>query len=122
LDNKYKLSIVYDTVYCDFDDCLIFGEKVNTQLVSFLYQSVNDGKKLILITKHVLDIHETLKTRRLTGLFDEIIHIDNVDCKYQYMTEKSAIFIDDSHKERKEVFEHLGIPVFAPDNVECLIK
>jgi len=122
LDNKYKLSIEYDTVYCDFDDCLILGEYVNTQLLSFLYQCMNEKKRLVLVTKHEMDIHQTLKERRLSEVFDEIIHINPQDRKYEYMTEEKSIFIDDSHVERKEAFSHLGIPVFAPDNVECLIK
>lgn len=122
LDNKYKLSVEYDIVYCDFDDCLLLGEDVNVQLLSFLYQCINNKKKIILITKHERDINETLKAKRLAGVFDEIIHISPSDRKYMFITEKKAIFIDDSHAERKEVFQKLGIPVFAPDNVECLIK
>lgn len=122
LDNKYKLSISYDTVYCDFDDCLIFGDKVNTQLLSFLYQCFNDRKKLILVTKHERDIHETLGQMRLNSIFDEIIHLKSGERKYPHMTNKNSIFIDDSHVERKEAFTNLGIPVFAPDNIECLLK
>src|SRR5690606_3771191 len=68
LDNKYKVSITYDTVYCDFDDCLIFGDKVNTQLLSFLYQCINENKKLVLVTKHERDIHATLKEMRLSSI------------------------------------------------------
>jgi len=122
LDNKYKLSITYDTVYCDFDDCLIFGDKVNTQLLSFLYQCINENKKLVLITKHERDIHETLSTMRLNSVFDEIIHLKPGEKKYLYMHDEKAIFIDDSHVERKEAHTNLGIPVFAPDNIECLLK
>lgn len=122
LDNKYKLSIQYQTVYCDFDDCLLLDEKINTQLLSFLYQCINDGKRIVLITKHEKDINLTLKEKRLSETFDEIIHITSGDKKYEYLKELNSIFIDDSHVERKEVFDKLGIPVFAPDNVECLIK
>jgi len=122
LDNKYKLSIVYDTVYCDFDDCLIFGNKVNTQLLCFLYQCINEDKKLVLVTKHENDIHETLSKMRLSSVFDKIIHLKPGERKYRYMQGEKSIFIDDSHVERKEAFANLGIPVFAPDNIECLLK
>jgi len=122
LDNKYKLSITYDTVYCDFDDCLIFGDKVNIQLLSFLYQSINENKRLVLVTKHERDIHETLSQMRLNSVFDEIIHLKPGEKKYLYMRNEKAIFIDDSHVERKEAYTNLGIPVFAPDNIECLLK
>jgi len=122
LDNKYKLSITYDTVYCDFDDCLIFGNVVNIQLVSFLYQCINENKRLVLVTKHEKDIHETLRQMRLNSVFDEIIHLKPGERKYRYMGDKNSIFIDDSYVERKEAFTNLGIPVFAPDNIECLLK
>lgn len=122
LNNKYKLSIKYNTVYCDFDDCLIFDDLVNTQLLSFLFQCINENKKIILITKHEKDIHKTLSQMRLNSIFDEIIHLKQHERKYHYMRDRGSIFIDDSHAERKEAFKNLGIPVFAPDNIECLLK
>jgi len=122
LDNKYKLSIYYDYVYCDFDDCLIIKNKVNTQLLAFLYQCLNEGKILILITKHDKDINQTLQKYRLIGLFDQIIHLKMADSKYRFISHKNSIFIDDSYKERLEVYNELAIPCFAPDNIEILIK
>ncbi|AZI66635.1 ATP-grasp domain-containing protein [Kaistella daneshvariae] len=121
LDNKYKLNIGYDHVYVDFDDCLVIRDQVNTQLVSFVFQCINRNKKIILITKHELDIHKTLKKYRLEKLFDEIIHLSKDDNKYKHIPEQNAIFIDDSYKERFEVHENLKIPVFAPDNIEALL-
>lgn len=122
LDNKYKIDIQFSRVYVDFDDCLLLTDKVNTNLVSLLYQFLNDGKKLILITKHDKDINISLKQFRLLDLFDEIIHLEKSHYKYEYMQSESSIFIDDSHAERLQVYEKLGIPVFAPDNVECLLN
>lgn len=122
LDSKYRLNIDYDKVYCDFDDCLLLGNVVNTQLISFLYQCINLKIRVILITKHEFNIHETLSRFRLEGIFDEIIHLSPKELKYQYMERENAIFIDDSFLERKEVFSNLGIPVFAPDNIECLLN
>ncbi|WP_312206334.1 ATP-grasp domain-containing protein [Epilithonimonas hominis] len=122
LDNRYKLDINFDTVFCDFDDCLIIKEKINLSLLSFLFQSINEGKKLVLITKHEKDINQSLKKYRLEKVFDIITHLNSGDHKYKYITEQKAIFIDDSHRERKEVLEKLNIPVFAPDNIEALLQ
>lgn len=121
LDNRYKLDINFDTIFCDFDDCLIIKEKINLSLLSFLFQSINEGKKIVLITKHEKDINQSLKKYRLEKVFDKIIHLHSGDNKYKYITESKAIFIDDSHRERKEVLEKLNIPVFAPDNIEALL-
>lgn len=122
LNNKFKLAINYDTAYIDFDDCLILGENINTQLISFLFQALNERVRLILITRHALRIHESLKKYRLAGIFDEVIHITNKEPKYKYMKAGAAIFIDDSFTERKAVKDKLKIPVFSPDTIESLLK
>jgi len=121
LSNKFKLDLVYDTVYVDFDDCLILNQKVNTELINFLYKSFNEKKHIVLITKHKEDLSNSLKKFRLGDLFDEIIILDFNDEKYKYITKKNAIFIDDSFSERKMVNDKLGLPVFSPDMVECLL-
>src|SRR5690606_27938109 len=120
LSNKYKISISFKTVYVDFDDCLIFGNQVNTSLIKLLYQFLNDHKRLVLITKHEHDINVSLREYKLAEIFHDIIHIKKGDEKYKYMDDKNAIFIDDSNYERQMVHQKLRIPVFAPDSIECL--
>lgn len=57
----------------------------------------------------------------MADLFDEIIILGFDDEKYKYITKKDAIFIDDSFSERKKINDKLGLPVFSPDMVECLL-
>ena len=122
LENKFKLTIEYDAVYTDFDDCLIINGKVNTSLVAFLYQARNNNKKIILITKHKNEsIDVALERYRLNQIFDEVIHLTDEDEKYMYITSEKSIFIDDSFAERKRVADNLGIPVFAPDMIDELV-
>jgi hypothetical protein len=54
-------------------------------------------------------------------LFDEIIIVDINSEKYKYVVRTNSIFIDDSFIERKAINEKLGIPVFSPDMIECLL-
>lgn len=122
LDNKYKIYINYDEVYVDFDDCLIINGKINKQLVSFLFQCINNNKKIILITKHNKDIQESIKQFRLGSIFDQIIQIEQFDQKYRFINNRVSIFIDDSFAERAEVHSKLGIPVFSPDMIESLLE
>ena len=122
LNNKYKINIEFENVYIDFDDCLLIENKVNTTLISLIYQFLNEGKKLILITKHDKEINQTLDEYRLTNIFDEIIHLEKGQMKYKFIKKSSSIFIDDSHTERLLVHENLGIPVFAPDTLESLLN
>lgn len=121
LDCKFKLEISYKAIYVDFDDCILISDKLNTELLSFLFKSLNQNKKIILITKHDKDIHDTLKKLRIESLFDKIIHLKKTDLKSEFILEKDSIFIDDSFEERKDVYNNLKIPVFAPDAVQSLI-
>ena len=119
---RYKLEISYDTVYVDFDDCLVLDRSVvNEELVSFLYRCLNKNIKIVLLTKHDGDLQENLKRYRLYQLFDEIIHLNAQDDKWKYIKGRSSIFIDDSHVERREVKQRLNIPVFSPEMIDVLV-
>jgi hypothetical protein len=121
LGSRYRMDLTYDTAYIDLDDCLLLGEKVNTELVKYIFQARNQGIVIVLITQHNKDIHQTLKQYRLAELFDQIIHIKDKSPKSMFINNKHAIFIDDSFAERTEVKRKHGIPVFSPDMVEMLI-
>ena len=123
LDNKYKIKLSYDEVFVDFDDCIIIDKKkVNTILLSFLYQCLNNGVKISLLSRHDGDLIKSMKRFRIHNLFDRIIHITSLEKKSQYIDNKNAIFIDDSFSERKDVFENSKIPVFSVDMIECLMQ
>jgi len=121
LSNKYKLDIDFQNIYVDYDDCLVFNDKVNHELVAFIFSALNQGKKIILITRHLGDLNASLKKHRLLNLFDEIVHITNKEKKSEHVNAESSIFIDDSHAERADVKRKHGIPVFSPDMIEALI-
>lgn len=122
LENKYKTDLDFDSVYCDYDDCLILEKKtVNTDLVKFLYQCLNQEKKIYLLSKHDGDLKKELQEFRLDHLFDEVIHIDKSANKADYIQSQKAIFIDDSNAERINIFQSLNIPVFSPEMIDVLI-
>ena len=123
LDTVFKIDVDYEEVFCDLDDCLLIDEHyVNIELVAFLYQNINMGKKLTLLTKHAKSIDKTLSEMRLANLFDRVIHINSNNEKSRYIDNKNAIFIDDSFAERRAVKDKLGVPVFSVDMVRCLLK
>ena len=122
LENVYRVRIHYETVYLDYDDTLVERGRVNTRMMQFLYQCVNGGKKLVLLSKHDGDLEAELKQYRMTGVFDEIIHLQREAQKADYVTEKQAIFIDDSYGERRAVAQRCGIPVFDTHMIECLLE
>lgn len=118
----YKVDIQYDTVYVDLDDTLIMNGKINTVLIQYLYQTVNQGKKRILLTKHAKNVSETLAKAKIAEvLFDEIINLPPNTEKQIYIKDTNAIFIDDSFSERKKVSQTCHIPVFDCSEVEALL-
>ena len=122
LYNSYSTNLHYDKVYVDYDDTVIFDNKVNIQLISFLYQCVNNKIPIVLITKHSGDIFKSLEKYRLQNIFDEVIHIKPGENKYTHINEANAIFIDDSFGERSQVSENCAIPVFDSHMVEVLLN
>lgn len=121
LANRYRHEIQYDTIYIDLDDTLIFREKVNTSVIKLIFQCINRGKQVKLITRHNQDIGMTLAKFRLAGLFDEVIHLRPGATKSAYITELNAILVDDSFRERLEVATVRGIPTFDCSMIEILV-
>lgn len=122
LSSTFSITNNYEYIYIDFDDTLIINNFVNIDIIKFLYQSKNIGKKIILISKHCKNIHDSLKKYAISELlFNDIIILNKNDRKCDYITNKNSIFIDDSFSERDEVFTKLNIPVFALDAIEALI-
>lgn len=120
--NAYKINIQYDHIYCDYDDTIIVNGKVNKTLISFLYQAKEYKKTIHLLSKHIGDLYEDLDRHCICDkLFDNITVIAPNSDKTKYISEKSAIFIDDSFSERFNVKKKLGIPVFDLDMIESLI-
>lgn len=121
LENRYKTDLSFKTVYCDYDDCLILDKKnVNVQLVSFLFKCVNEGKRIVLLSKHDGDLMQELEEFRLKNIFDEVLHIEKDNNKADYIHPEGAIFIDDSNAERMNIKTRLNIPVFSPDMIDVL--
>jgi len=122
LKNRFRLTLEFDTVYIDFDDVIIINNKINDLAMQFIYQMLNRGKKIILITKHEVNLSDSLVKYRISpGLFDSIIHLNLSEEKYECINCKNSIFIDNSFRERQKVHEKLGIPVFDVDAIEGFI-
>lgn len=121
LSNTYSFDFDYTYVYVDFDDTILLKDKVNISMMAFLYQCINNNKKVILLTRHKKDIYESLKQCNIDhNLFHEIISFEEGK-KSDYIDHDDAVFIDDSFSERADVSEKCRIPVFDLDAVTALI-
>lgn len=122
LQNSYKHDISYDHVYIDFDDLVIVNDRVNPQVMAFVYQCHNNKKQVHLLTRHANELSDTIKQYRLEGVFDELIWVKDGSDKSDYVTQAPAIFIDDSYAERAQVQAKLGIPTFDGHMIETLME
>lgn len=120
--SRFWYDIDYDTVYVDFDDTLIVNGKVNPMLIAFLYQCKDNGKEVVLLTKHHHgNIIEDVEKHNISmKLFDAVVLIGRDKDKSDYVNENS-IFIDDSWSNREKVRNRVGVPVFDVDAVESLL-
>lgn len=118
----YRIGIDYDTVYLDLDDTLLINGRVHGPAIRFAYACVDNGKRLVLITKHASDLQNTLERYRISPrLFDDIIHLKEGEHKRDYIASANSIFIDNAYAERRAVSEAHGIPVFDVDALDALI-
>jgi carbamoyl-phosphate synthase large subunit len=122
LRNRFRHSIRFSTLYIDLDDTLILREQVNVDAINLVFQCVNRGIKVKLLTRHSGDLPLTLHRFRLTGVFDEVIHLSVKDHKSDHIKECDAIFVDDSFTERWEVNQRLGIRTFDCSMIELLLQ
>lgn len=122
LHNMYRINIAYEHVYLDFDDLVIVDGKVNPAVMAFVYQCFNNRIKVHLLTKHRRVLEDSLKQYRLEHLFDSIIWIKDDTEKHLKITERNAIFIDDSFAERARVHEAHHIPTFDAHMLEALME
>lgn len=127
LANEYDLAFRWDALYIDLDDTLICKGQVNHRLMALCYKAVADNKKLVMLTR--TDSGSAIGGK-LTGygisehLFDDIFCLGSgsAHSKADYIRDKTgAIFIDDSFREREDVHQRLGIPVFDAAGAECLL-
>jgi hypothetical protein len=77
------------------------------------------GKKIYLITRNKYFLNVILKFR--LNFFDSTILVNDKEKKSSFVKGENSIFIDDSFREREDVRETLGIPVFDTNSIECLI-
>jgi hypothetical protein len=122
LSNRFYIDIDFEYVYVDLDDTLVVGGSVNTELISFLYQCINKGISITLITKsNEKDLYKYLEMKKIRCIFDEIIWLNEEDLKSDHIKYRNSIFIDDSFSQRMEVRLACDIPTFDPSMVEVLL-
>jgi len=123
LHSRFRTDLQYERIYLDLDDTLLLRGRANPALMALLYQWQGQGKAIVLLTRHATCPRATLAAHRIhEGLFEDIVHLRDGSPKSQAIDRpQGAIFIDDAFRERRDVHERLGLPVFDLDAIEQLL-
>jgi hypothetical protein len=120
---KFIYDHPFEALYIDLDGSLLMANGVNSELIALIYQCHNRKIPVNLLTRHPGDLNKTLRQTRLDGLFDRVIHVQDISHpKANYILEKKAVLIDDSFCERQQTEHLLGIRCFDPAMaIACLL-
>lgn len=122
ISTKARVNRDYKNVYVDLDDTLIINGFVVPKVIGFIYQSIAEGKKVYLITRHEFDVHQTLEKVRISpAVFDGIYHVQDKESKANYI-KPDSIFIDNYFIERRDVYEKTKCLVLDVDAVDLLLR
>jgi hypothetical protein len=113
---EFSAGASFETVYCDFDDCLVIDGQANQPLVEFLRRCTAKEIRCVLLTRHAGDIGASLARHGLGDLFDEVVHITDGRSKAEFVHPGPSVFIDDSHGERKSIRTHCPGALIADPN------
>lgn len=123
LYNVYGMDLKYDELYIDFDDTIVVHGHVNRTVMALMYQCVERGIPITLVTRHDGDIHADLaKAHICESMFSAIVEVEKGKTKSTCIHPgKNALYVDDSFAERMDVMHSLGIPAFGVESVEALL-
>jgi len=121
LDVLPKIDFYFENVYFDFDDTLVVKDTVNPIAIKVIYSLLNKGKKIFLITRHALNIKQSLDKYKIPEfIFTEIIHLKLNENKSDFIKEYS-VFVDDSFSERIQVQNAVNCKVISIDIIDMLL-
>lgn len=118
LINRYKLSYFYNSVYIDGVEAFVCNAGIDSFFMMFLYQCINKGKKIYLLTESKALCMDKLRKLRLScELFTEIY--DNRD--YAGLNYTDSVFLSKNVHRRNELRKRYKTLCFEPSAVEVLL-
>lgn len=91
----------FAALYVDLDDTLILNGEVNKPVEELVRYVKGLGLYVAIITRHRFDPLRTLRTFKLDGIFDDVIHATNGELKSSFIAEgMNSVLMDDSFSER----------------------
>jgi carbamoyl-phosphate synthase large subunit len=122
LYNQYLYDINFSSLYIDLDDTIIVNNKLNILAIQLIYQCIQKGIKIVLVTRRQEKLEETLQRYKIKHLFDEVNQLQEWERKSTYIRDKNSIFVDDSFRERIDVETQAKVPTYDCSMIECIVN
>ena len=109
---RYSIPLAYHRVILDGEETLFINNQVDTFFMMFMYQCVNKGKEIVLVSQNE---EKTRNRLRLSKISDELVTVVK---KTAYV---DAVYISRDENHRKEVRSKYGLMCYHPSTVEALL-
>lgn len=118
---RAELRYDYDTVFVELEETLLAGDSGRSLVLAFLYQAIQDGKKIIALTRRD-DAGIALARARIgREIFDELIPVPVARSIADYVTAGSILVIRGG-AARSEAARKLCVPVMDVDALEFFLR
>ncbi len=118
LISRYAIPYEYDTVYLDGIDVFKREGMVDTYFMMFVYQCMNKGKKLVMLTHDSKEIKRAVSEMKLSEkLFDPIIDHQT----YDELDYTNSIFVSKNEALRNRLRREFQTICMEPAAIEGLI-
>lgn len=121
-EDKLFYNFSHKKFYFDLDETLICRGMPIHRIVDYLFSLKMRGKYLVLLTRHIFNIKNTLNSIGLNpSIFTEIIKVEKNQKKSDYIKiNTDSVFIDNEFPERYDVWKNCGIDVLDLDQIDFI--
>ena len=114
--SRYQTDNTYDCVVLDGLSALMLNDKVNTMMMMFIYQAINEQKRIVLVSDDFDRERQILRNHKIDENLFEMTADVGTD------TWEKAVLISKNEKHRIDVREEYGIYAYEPNRIEVLLN
>jgi len=108
--NTVKVDFNFKNVYMDFDDTITNKQEFNSRVVQAIYDLHCRGARIEILTRSKVPIESLLVSAGINHLISKINYFNDDSPKSSKIDgNQNFLFVDDSFKERKAVFNKFGL-------------
>ena len=117
--NRYSYSYNIRTVWLEFNNTIILNDRVNPDVMHFIYRCRNLKRKVYLLTQNVNYTEKQLDTHHINkSLFAKIVGIGQ-HYKNNLSAENTILIVN--RKVKLEEHKSLNIPILGIDSINSIL-